>query len=174
MKSSDAWFLLVGSGPQSIGMSTQGFYKKIEQNPDMTLQQAAEECQQLVNLKHDSDMVQQSVSATTSTINTIQGQQHSTLPSSTQKKPLSACWNCAGRHFARKCPFKTHCCCECNQQGYKEGFCIPPMHKTTNKRPHNKRRLKRKTNTNSLVATFLPNSKSNWKYVSVKLNSHSL
>ena len=47
---------------------------KIELNPDMTLQQAAKECQQLVNLKHYSEMVQQSVPATTSTINTLQGQ----------------------------------------------------------------------------------------------------
>ena len=115
-------------------------------------------------------MVQQSVLATTSTINTIQGQQYSTSPSSTQKKPPSACWNCAGRHFTGKCPFKTHRCCECNQQG----FCTPPVHKTTNKRPHNKRRLKRKKHTNSLVATFLPNSKSNRKYVSEKLNSSSV
>ena len=41
-------------------MSAQGFYrrKKIEQNPNVTLQQAAEEGQRLVNLKQDSDMVQ--------------------------------------------------------------------------------------------------------------------
>ena len=48
---------------------------KIEQNSDITLQQVTEECQRLVNLKHDSDMVQQLVPATTSTINTIQRQQ---------------------------------------------------------------------------------------------------
>ena len=41
----------------------------------------------------------------------------------------------------------------------QKGFCTPSVLKTTNKRPHNKRRLKRKTRTNSLVATFLPNSK---------------
>ena len=33
---------------------------------------------------------------------------------------------------------------------------------------------KGKTHINSLVATFLLNSKSNWKYVSVKLKSHSV
>ena len=31
---------------------------KIEQNPDITLQQVTEQCRWLVNLKHDSDMVQ--------------------------------------------------------------------------------------------------------------------
>ena len=113
---------------------------KIGQNPDVTLQQAADECLRLVILKHDSDMVQQSVPPPTSTLNTIQGQQYSTLPCSTQKKPPSACWNCAGLHFARKYPFKTHYRRECNQQEHKEGFCTPLVHKTTNKRPHNKRR----------------------------------
>ena len=120
---------------------------KIEQNLDMTLQKAAEECRWLVNLKHDSDMVQQSVPTTTSTIKTIQGQQYSTSPSSTHKKPPSTRWNCGGWHFARKCPFKTPHCHECNQQEHKEGFCIPLGHKTTNKRPYNKHRLKRKTHT---------------------------
>ena len=41
---------------------------RIEQNPDIILQPAAEECQQLVSLKYDSDIVQQSVPETTSTI----------------------------------------------------------------------------------------------------------
>ena len=36
---------------------------KIEQNPDVTLQQVAVECQRLVNLKHDSTMVQQSTAS---------------------------------------------------------------------------------------------------------------
>ena len=65
---------------------------KIEQNPDIPLQKAAEECQRQVNLKHDSDMVQQSVS----TINTIQRKQYSTSLSSTQKeistRLLELCW----------------------------------------------------------------------------------
>ena len=143
---------------------------RIEQNQDMTLQQVTEECRGLVNLKHDSDMVQQSVATTTSKTNTIQGRQYSTPAGSTQKKPPFTCWNSVGRHFARKCSFKAHRCRECTQQGHKEGFCTPSVHQTTNKRPYNKCRLKRKTQ--SLVATFLLNSKSNRKYVSVKLNSH--
>ena len=57
---------------------------KIEQNPDITLQQVTEEYRRL---KHDLDMVQQSVPATTSTINTIQRQQS---PEGTQKEPPSA------------------------------------------------------------------------------------
>ena len=42
---------------------------KIEQNPDVTLQQVAVEYQRLVNLKYDSTMVQQS---TASVVNTVQ------------------------------------------------------------------------------------------------------
>ena len=101
---------------------------KIEQNPDNTLQQVTEECRRLVNLKHNSDMVQRSVSATTSTINNIQRQQS---PEATQKKSPSACRNCGGWPFARICPFKTHCYREHNRQSHKDGFCTPPGRKTS-------------------------------------------
>ena len=61
---------------------------KIEQNTDVTLQQVAVECQCLINLKHDSTMVQQS---TASTVNTVQKQHHPTPQTSTPIKPPSAC-----------------------------------------------------------------------------------
>ena len=125
---------------------------KIEQNPDITLQQLAEEYRQLVNPKHNSDMVQQSVPATTSTINTIQRQQS---PKVTQNKPPSACWN-----FARKCPFKTYRGHECNRQGHKDGFYTPlgvkqptSDHETKTDVKHGKERC------------YQANSKSNRKYV---------
>ena len=89
------------------------------------------------------------------------------------KKPPSTCWNSGGWHFTRKCPFKTHRCHECEKQGHKKRLCTPLVHKITQKWLL-KHRRQRKTHTNSLVATFLPNTKSNQKYVSVKLNWHSV
>ena len=69
---------------------------KIEQNPNITPQQVTVECQRLVNFKHDSHIVQQSVPATTPAVNAVQKQQNPTSPSSTHKKLPSACWNCGG------------------------------------------------------------------------------
>ena len=69
------------------------FYQKIELNPNITLQQVAVECQQLMNLKHDSHIAQQLVPATTPTANTVQKQQNSTSPGSTHKKPPFTSWN---------------------------------------------------------------------------------
>ena len=87
---------------------------KIEKNPDIT-QQVAVACQRLVNLKHDSHMVQQSELATTLAVNAIQKQQNSTPPGSTHKKSTYACWNCGGWYFTQKYPFKTHHSCKCKK-----------------------------------------------------------
>ena len=123
----------MGWGPQGDAEVWTRILSKIEQNPDITLQQVAVECQRLVNLKHDSHMIQQSVLATILAVNTVQKQQNPMSPGSTHKKLPSACWNCDGWHFAQKCLFKTHCCCRCKKQGHKEGFCTPPVHKITHK-----------------------------------------
>ena len=60
------------------------FLSKLEQNPDITLQVAVE-CQRLVNIKHDSHMVQQSALATRPAVNAVQKQLNPTSPNSTRK-----------------------------------------------------------------------------------------
>ena len=135
---------------------------KIEQNPDITLQVAVE-CQQLLNLKRGSHIVQQSIPATRPAVNAVQKQQNSTSPGSTYKKPSSTCRNFSGWYFTWNCSFKTHLCREWKEIGHKKGFCLPLVHKITHKRPH---KLTAKKNTYSLWKIFLPNTKSNWNYVS--------
>ena len=135
---------------------------KIEENPDVTLQVAVK-CLCLVNLKHDSTMVQQS---TASVVNTVRKQHHPIPQTSTSIKPPSACWNCGSWHFVRYCTFKTHRCRICNRLAIKKDS-PPRMDQDQHRvdKPHI-------TNTNSLVATFLPNPKSKRKYVAVQLNGH--
>ena len=119
-----------------------------------------------MNLKPDSHMVQQSVPATTPAVNTIQKQQNAMSQGSTHKSfYLLAGMVVAGILLESR---------ECKKQGHKEGFYTPLVHKITHKWPHHKHRQQRKTHMNSLVPNFLSNNKSNQKYVSVKLNSHSV
>ena len=120
-------------------MYSQGFHQK-RTNANMTLQQAAEECRWLVNLKHDT---------TVSTRNKICNQHHSRtavlkiiyLHKKRNLHPL------AGIVMAGILQGNVHAkhTTVANAIGrHTEGFCTLPVHKTTNKRPHNKRRLKRK------------------------------
>lgn len=88
----------------------QGFFFKIEQNPDITLQQIAVVYQRLVNVKHDSTMIQQSLLSKRSPVKTVQSQRSTTPPGTTDKKHPSTFWNCGGWHFVRYCPFELHHC----------------------------------------------------------------
>ena len=112
---------------------------KIEQNPDMTLQQAAEECRGLVNLKHNNQSPQQHPQWTPFKESNTQ---HHLAQYKRNLYPLAGI---VLTGILQGNVHSKHCCWECNQQGHIERFCTPPVHKTTNKRPHNKRRLKRKT-----------------------------
>ena len=123
---------------------------KIEQNPDFTLQQVVEECYSwwtlsIIQIWYNSQYLRHHLWSTplkySSTVSL----------SSTQKKPLSTCWNYGGWHFAWKYLFKMQYCCKCNQERHKGGFCTPPVHKTTQKWPHNKHRQKTKTQSGSNI-----------------------
>ena len=84
-----------------------------------------------------------------------------------KKKPPSACWNCDGRAFRSKVVHSRHTVVtSVKGNDIKRGFHTQQV--------HNKHRQQRKTHTNRLMATFLPNTKANRKYVSVNLNGHCL
>lgn len=100
---------------------------RIEENSNVTLEQISDECQRLLNLKHDTAMIESTQSS--STVNTVrrnqQSDRHSSPPPSKYRegKPGSPCWYCGAMHFVKDCSYYRHKCQDCGQFGHKEGYC---------------------------------------------------
>ncbi|CAI2725915.1 unnamed protein product [Schistosoma spindalis] len=141
--------------PEDADIRTR-ILSKLEHYPNMTLQEVATECQRLVNLKHDTSLVENGdrflhVHAVEK--NVSQG-------SSTQndrnhnEKPSSPCWLCGGWHFKRK--------------GHKESHC-----KNRKRRQQKKYPKRFKTQTAKVtVALHKAGSHHRRKYVSLKINGY--
>ena len=91
--------------PEDMDIRTR-ILSRIEQEPNMTLQMVTTECQRLLNLKHDTTMVQQN--AKTSNLASINACRSSKSPkqktANTQQpsgKPPSPCWSCGSWHFVK-------------------------------------------------------------------------
>ncbi|CAH8517924.1 unnamed protein product [Dicrocoelium dendriticum] len=97
---------------------------KIELSPDITLQQITHECQRLVNLKHDTAMLERSSSNSTFNVTKTCLRQPTGTAADVLAKPPSACWQCGKWHFVKFCPYKKHRCSVCNRRGHKENQCL--------------------------------------------------
>ncbi|CAH8467909.1 unnamed protein product [Dicrocoelium dendriticum] len=96
---------------------------KLEQEPHLTLQDIAAECQRLINLKHDTKMIENADPRSEPQIyrTAVRGKNVShRVPN---QKPPTACWNCGGWHFVRFCTYKKHLCQKCKRLGHKESHC---------------------------------------------------
>ena len=102
---------------------------RIDQNPDITLQELTNECQRLVNLKHDTRMVENSRPENAVLVNAVKNPKHPAQVSPDQHsnsrtiRPPTECWFCGSWHFAKYCPYRNHKCTRCRRFGHKEGFC---------------------------------------------------
>ncbi|XP_065083395.1 uncharacterized protein K02A2.6-like [Ochlerotatus camptorhynchus] len=110
---------------------------KIEERNDVTLEQLSEECQRLLNLRHDTAMIEEN-SMSVKALKTKQYRFKGTSPSkfnqsgsekgswrasSGKTSPETACWLCGGMHYARECTYKSHKGSDCSQVGHKDGYC---------------------------------------------------
>ena len=90
------------------------------------LQMLAEECQNVLNLKHDAAMIQHADHQYLN-INSIRTTKPQFAKRVTQptpnKTPPSPCKHCGAWHFHRDCPFRQNCCQLCKKIGHKDGFC---------------------------------------------------
>ena len=95
---------------------------KLHQDPKVTLHKMADECNLILNLKHDSSMVEGPSS--TRSIHTV-STNASRYPDRPKPNltPPSPCRHCGAWHFHRDCPFKENRCQKCAKVGHRDGFC---------------------------------------------------
>lgn len=158
--------------PEDMDIRTR-ILSRIEQEPNMTLQMVTTECQRLLNLKHDTTMVQQNAKTSNlASINACRSSKPSKQKTAnTQKpsgKPPSPCWFCGSWHFVKLCPFKSHKCRQCHRIGHKEGYCSSDKRQSKHRGINVKRQLQ--SQVKSTFATFKVGFQSKRKYVNLLVN----
>nr|XP_049462823.1 uncharacterized protein K02A2.6-like [Anopheles coluzzii] len=129
----------------------------------VTLENLVEECHRVANLKHDSQMVENKEACS---VNTISRNQNHSSSKKTNKVPKTPCWKCGELHYVRECPFASHMCTRCKQQGHKEGYCSSS--KPAASKPFKQWKPKESMKTNGIYTVRNVGRKR--KFVSVELN----
>nr|VZI39322.1 unnamed protein product [Spirometra erinaceieuropaei] len=156
---------------------------KLQQSNSITLQELAAECQTLINLRHDSAMIQNPASSFS--VHSVTSTKSRPKQVSKARSPPSPCRHCGAWHFHRDCTFRQHRCQSCNQVGHRDGFCksVPtsrgkPTPAIANSRhrfrPKRKSKLQSVGNSLSLLAAFQLNASCRRKFVDVLLNGHAV
>ncbi|XP_055522486.1 uncharacterized protein K02A2.6-like [Wyeomyia smithii] len=153
---------------------------KIEDSIAVTLEQLSTECQRLMNLRHDTAMIESG----SNSVNVISGKHQKfrkqtkqesfpkrSPPANEKKRPSGPCWNCGLMHFSRDCTFKNHQCAECKRYGHKAGYCGSAQ-KTS--RPNFKRMSQRVPVDTKTVEVSVGVVQDRRKFVSVMLNGVSV
>ncbi|XP_053691563.1 uncharacterized protein K02A2.6-like [Sabethes cyaneus] len=155
---------------------------KMEDRTSVTLEHLSSECKRLMNLRHDTAMIENTANA----VNVIKKQKpfrkrqqycgkrtpksevnRNASHSRDKREPASPCWNCGMMHYARDCSFKKHRCSECNRFGHKEGYC-------STSQKSRRRQFRRKSNSitvsTQIVSASVNTVQHRRKFLSVQLN----
>ncbi|VDL90429.1 unnamed protein product [Schistocephalus solidus] len=166
--------------PKDAGIQTR-LQSRVQQNSSVTLQELAAECQALINIKHDSAMIQGV--PTSSSVHMVAATKPHPIMRPKAKSPPFTYRHCGSRHFHRDCTFRQHRCQSCNQVGHRDGFCKKPStagSKTTTATSNSKHRFRSKSmpkpqfagNFLSPLATFQLNAANRRTFINIFLNGH--
>ncbi|CAH8856144.1 unnamed protein product [Trichobilharzia szidati] len=150
----------------------------VEQDPKMTLQMVTAECQRLINLKHDTAMLDcKRQSSEFDSVNTVKSPpitvKHTARQSQNSAKPPSVCWHCGSWHFVKFCPFKKHKCRNCHRFGHKEGYCTPQKNSSVKNRSRHFK-PKQSPRIQTIFTTSKVNFASKRKYITLRINGKSI
>lgn len=89
-----------------------------EKDAIVTLDAMLEECQRILNIKHDTALIQSGTIASSSVraINDGKSKKCHSSTGTSKKTPKTPCWLCGGLH----CSFKQHKCLKCSKIGLKD------------------------------------------------------
>ncbi|CAH8528395.1 unnamed protein product [Schistosoma rodhaini] len=149
---------------------------KMEQCPNVTLQEVTTECQRLVNLKHDTSMVENS-----NYFHNVNAVKRKSLQGSSTcnyrnngDKPSFPCWACGGWHYKRFCPHKEHCCSKCHRKGHIETSCSKRNYKRHCAKPYFKKYRSATLTKRILVSHNKARRCRQRKYVTLNINKHCI
>ncbi|XP_058120787.1 uncharacterized protein K02A2.6-like [Anopheles ziemanni] len=113
---------------------------RIEQHPEITLQQLSEECNRIVTLKEDSARIEAPAHDRVLAMQSGKPANQRFRRPTTESGPKTACWLCGELHWVRDCPFRSNKCGACHKVGHKTGFCKPKRFRRHSGKHHGKRR----------------------------------
>ncbi|XP_058122430.1 uncharacterized protein K02A2.6-like [Anopheles ziemanni] len=113
---------------------------RIEQHPEITLQQLSEECNRIVTLKEDSARIEAPAHDRVLAVQSGKPANQRFRRPTTESGPKTACWLCGELHWVRDCPFRSNKCDACHKVGHKTGFCKPKRFRRHSGKHHGKRR----------------------------------
>ncbi|CAH8585986.1 unnamed protein product [Schistosoma intercalatum] len=147
---------------------------KLEHCPNMTLQEVTTECQRLVNLKHDTSIVENgncfhNVNAVKRKV--FQGSSTHSFQNNSDK-PSPPCWACGGWHYKRFCPYKEHRCSKCHRKGHKENLCRRRNYRQHSLKSYSKKYRYSAPTNKILVSHNTARSCRRRKYVTLDINKH--
>lgn len=148
---------------------------RIEQDPNISLQSVSEDCQRMVNLKHDTNLVERNsehvgVNALRKSLNGNKDSNSQKIPN--QVKHKTSCWRCGKCHSANVCYFKKRVCFQCGKYGHAQ-VCCKSRPKVSDREHKFRKRNKMQTsksiphNSNVVLATKSEHFFSKRKYVTI-------
>lgn len=141
---------------------------KLDSVQEFSVQEMTAEYLRLMNLKHDSQMVQgMHSSADITTVDKVTRFQRPFIrqrPFVPSVKPPAPCWKCGAWHFVRFCPFQNHVCQKCHRIGHRETHCI--------RTPTSDSRIRRQSNIVHTASTT--NFIQLRKYITLLINNCSI